>query len=95
MPNDAAKEKTDLLKKFGAIVSIIIILYIYSNRCRSNIIINTFITSTLRFTNFVALSVTGKTVDPASIVNDKHYNNVAKKLQIRRKVHFIRINLKI
>ena len=37
MPNDAAKEKTDLLKKFdSAIVSIIIILYIYSNRCRSN-----------------------------------------------------------
>ena len=36
MPNDAAKEKTDLLKKFGAIVSILIIIYIYSNRCRFN-----------------------------------------------------------
>ena len=41
MPNDAAKEKTDLLKKFGASV---------------------------------------QTVDPASIVNDMHYNNVAKKI---------------
>ena len=50
MPNDAAKEKTDLLKKFGASV---------------------------------------QTVDPASIVNDMHYNNVAKKIAMTTEGAFL------
>ena len=34
-------------------------------------------------------------MDPASIVNDMHYNNVAKKIATQQKAHFTQISLRI